>query len=188
MKEDITSALVSEHKLILRMLDVLERVARATADGEYSDFRFYREAVDFIRQYADRFHHAKEEDVLFQALVKNGMPAANSPIAAMLLEHDQGRALVKAMEGAARAAAAGAADQARVVVDNALQYVALLRDHIEKEDGILYPLAERTVPAALRKEIIRGYQAAESHVAGDFSKHYEALVAAGEEIANRLAA
>ncbi len=49
MKEEITSALVSEHKLILRMLDVLERVARATAAGEFSDFRFYLEAVDFIR-------------------------------------------------------------------------------------------------------------------------------------------
>jgi len=188
MKEEITSALVNEHRLILRMLDVLERVARATADGEYSDFRFYLEAVDFIRQYADRFHHAKEEDVLFQALVKNGMPAANSPIAAMLIEHDQGRALVKAMESAAHGALAGEADQAGVVADNALQYVALLREHIEKEDGILYPLAERTIPATLRSEIIRGYQVAESQVPGDFGQRYEALVAASEEIANRLAA
>ncbi|TWJ32432.1 hemerythrin domain-containing protein [Geobacter argillaceus] len=188
MKEDITSALVSEHRLILRMLDVLERVARATADGEYRDVSFYLEAVDFIRQYADRFHHAKEEAVLFEALVKNGMPRANSPIAAMLLEHDQGRALVKAMERAAQGALAGEVDQARVIVDNALQYVALLREHIEKEDGILYPLAERVIPASLRSEIIRGYQVAGTHLPGDFSKRYEALVAASEAITNRFAA
>lgn len=188
MKEDITSALVSEHRLILRMLDVLERVADATAGGTCKNFGFYLEAVDFIRQYADRFHHAKEEAVLFEALVKNGMPRANSPIAAMLIEHDRGRALVAAMEHAARRALAGEVEQASAVADNALQYVALLRDHIAKEDEILYPLAERVIPPALRSEIIRGYLVAESQVPAGFSKRYEALVAAGEDIAIRLAA
>ena len=188
MKEDITSALVSEHRLILRMLDVLERVAGATADGDYGDFRFYLEAVDFIRQYADRFHHAKEEDVLFEAMVKNGMPRANSPIAAMLLEHEQGRGLVRAMERAAHGALAEESGQVSIIVDNALQYVALLRDHIAKEDEILYPLAERIIPASLRSEIIRGYQVAESHVPADFSERYEALVAASEDTVKRLAA
>ena len=42
--------------------------------------------IDFIRNYADRFHHAKEEDVLFKALVDNGTPKENSPVAAMLME------------------------------------------------------------------------------------------------------
>lgn len=188
MKEDITSALVSEHRLILRMLDVLERVARSTADGEYGDYRFFLEAVDFIRQYADRFHHAKEEAVLFEALVKNGMPRANSPVAAMLLEHDQGRGFVAAMDTAARAALAGEPAQDRIIAENALGYVALLRDHIAKEDDILYPLAERIIPASLRSEIIRGYQVAESHVPDGFSDRYEALVADCEDTAKRLAA
>ena len=188
MKRDITQALVHEHRLIVRMLVVLEQKAAQTARGEYDNYRFYLEAVDFIRNYADRFHHAKEEDVLFEAMVKNGMPRANSPIAAMLLEHEQGRGFVRAMERAAHGALAEESGQVSIIVDNALQYVALLRDHIAKEDEILYPLAERIMPASLRSEIIRGYQVAESHVSGDFSKRYEALVAASEEIANRLAA
>jgi hemerythrin-like domain-containing protein len=93
-KKDITNALVTEHRLILRMIALLERNAPLTADGSYTNWQFYLDGVDFIRNFADRFHHAKEEDVLFEALVKTACPE-NSPIAAMLMEHDQGRAFVK---------------------------------------------------------------------------------------------
>src|SRR5512146_1539625 len=107
MKPDITAALVHEHVLIKRMLALLERNAPRTAQGSYKDYRFYLDGVDFIRNYADRFHHAKEEDVLFTALIANGMPREHSPVAAMLMEHNQGRAFVRAMEEAAQNALAG---------------------------------------------------------------------------------
>jgi hemerythrin-like domain-containing protein len=180
MKRDITRKLVDEHKLILRMLGVLERNAQATAEGRYRNYRFYLVAVDFIRSYADRYHHAKEEDVLFEALVANGMPRQNSPVAAMLMEHDQGRTYVKAMEEAALAAQAGAPGKDRAIADNALAYVALLREHIAKEDEILYPLAERIIQEAARDGIIDGYEAAESRTAKDFAERYEVMVAAYE--------
>ena len=137
MKQDITQALVDEHQLILRMLAVLEHNALRTARGEYANYGFYLDAVDFIRNYADRFHHAKEEDILFEALVANGMPKANSPVAAMLMEHDQGRAFVRAMEEAAVAAQAGTMGQDAIIAENALGYLELLKEHIGKEDGIL---------------------------------------------------
>jgi hemerythrin-like domain-containing protein len=176
MKRDITAALVHEHKLILRMLAVLERNALATGAGTYGNYRFYLDGVDFIRNYADRYHHAKEEDVLFEALVKNGMPRENSPVAAMLMEHDQGRAYVKALEIAALSALAGDGGQNRVIAENALGYVELLREHIAKEDDILYPLAERLIPDAARDAVIAGYGAAEAQTADDFEKRYAEVV------------
>jgi hemerythrin-like domain-containing protein len=175
--KDITSALVHEHRLILRMLDQLEKRAPLTESGEYADYRFYLDGVDFIRNYADRFHHAKEEDILFEALINNGMPRANSPVAAMLMEHDHGRAFVRAMEEAAGAALAGEPDANRLIAENALGYVGLLREHIAKEDDILYPLAERVVPAGMRDEITAGYSAAEARTPADFERHYEEIVA-----------
>jgi len=179
-KKDITGALVNEHRLILRMITLLERNAPRTADGTYSNWQFYLDGVDFIRNFADRFHHAKEEDVLFEALVKNGMPRENSPIAAMLMEHGQGRTSVKIVEAAAREALEGHEELERVISDNALAYAALLREHISKEDDILYPLAERVLPDAVRDAIIAGYAAAEAQTAADFTVHYEAVVAGYE--------
>jgi hemerythrin-like domain-containing protein len=188
MKRDITGVLVEEHKLILRMLALLERNARATAAGKYGNYSFYLDGVDFIRNYADRYHHAKEEDVLFKALVENGMPREHSPVAAMLMEHDQGRAYVKAMESAALAAMPGHHGQDAAIAENALAYVELLREHIAKEDGILYPLAERLIPEQARDAVIAGYEAAEARTPADFERKYELLVAAHEAEAGLKAA
>ena len=162
MKTNITNMLVDEHRLILRMIDLLEKNASLTAAGEYLNWQFYLDAIDFIRNYADQFHHAKEEDVLFKALVDNGMPKDNSPVAAMLMEHDQGRNFVRALETAVHKAAANNTEIYRAVAENALGYAALLRDHIGKEDDILYPLAERVLPESVRFDILQCYQAAEN--------------------------
>ncbi len=177
MKRDITAALVHEHNLIKRMLALLERNAPRTAEGSYADYRFYLDGVEFIRTYADRFHHAKEEDVLFAALIANGMPREHSPVAAMLMEHDQGRAFVRTMEEAAQNALAGKPGQDKLISANALAYAGLLREHIAKEDEILYPLAERILPAEGREGILAGYARAEQSAPAGFEEHYENIVA-----------
>lgn len=176
MKPDITKTLVDEHKLILRMIALLEKNAPKTAAGSYLNWQFYLDGIAFIRQYADRFHHAKEEDVLFKALIDNGMPKDNSPVAAMLVEHDQGRSYVRAMEKAVHEAQAGSKKSCQAVAANALGYAALLRDHIAKEDDILYPLAERVLPEGMRAGILKGYQDAEAQAPADFSEHYSNIV------------
>ena len=181
---DVTAVLKEEHKLILRMIDLVEKNTRLAEAGRFSDWNFYVDAVDFIRNFADRFHHAKEEDILFKSLVENGMPAENSPVAAMLMAHDQGRAFVRNMETAARKALAGETDQVPVIADNAYGYVALLREHIDKEDGILYPLAERVLPEGMRPEMAEGYARAEEKAPGVLERYrrmveqYEAKQAA----------
>ncbi len=162
MKTDVTAVMVEEHKLILRMIALVEENTRRLEAGRFDEWSFYLDAVDFIRNYADRFHHAKEEDVLFKALVENGMPQQNSPVAAMLMAHDQGRAFVRGMEQGAKKALAGEPDQAGAIAENAYGYIALLRDHIDKEDNILYPLAERVLPETLRPAMVEAYAAAEA--------------------------
>ena len=176
MKTDITQALVAEHRLILRLITLLERNAARTAAGDFTDWQFYLNGVDFIRNYADRFHHAKEEDVLFSALVRNGMPRENSPVAAMLMEHDQGRAYVVGMEAAVQKTLDGLPGHESAIAENALAYAALLREHIGKEDDILYPLAERVIPEAMRGEIIAEYRRAEERTGSDLSEQYRKLV------------
>ncbi len=181
MKSDITRVLMEEHKLILRMIALLEKNAPETAAGRYRNWQFYRDAIDFIRSFADRFHHAKEEDILFASLLDNGMPKEHSPVAAMLMEHDQGRGFVRSMEVALAEAEAGISEACRLVAANALAYSALLRDHIDKEDTILYPLAERVIPEEKRFGILLGYEAAHGQAVDGFSDDYEAVVARYEQ-------
>jgi len=184
MKTDVTKVLVDEHRLILRMIALVEGNTELMEQGRFRDWQFFLAAVDFIRNYADRFHHAKEEDVLFVALVANGMPAKQSPIEAMHLEHEQGRAHVRALEAAAQKALAGEAGQVPVIAAHARGYAQLLRGHIDKEDHILYPLAERVLPEEVRPAMLAAYGAAAARTP-ELEEKYRQLV---EDYERRAAA
>lgn len=176
MVTDLTRKMIEEHRLILRMIDLLETRVAATEIGEYSTYTFYLDAVDFIRMYADKYHHAKEEDILFRALLDNGMPRNNSPVAAMLMEHDMGRGYVKEMEAAAQAAENGDRGRDRVIAETGRNYIALLREHIAKEDDVIYPLSERLLPEKHREAVLREYADAERAAGADFEDRYLRLV------------
>ncbi|PLX82298.1 MAG: cation-binding protein [Desulfuromonas sp.] len=166
MKTDVTRVMVEEHKLILRMIALVEKNTALLEAGRFRHWQFYLDAVDFIRNYADRYHHAKEEDVLFVELIRNGMPEKNSPIEAMHMEHEQGRAHVRAVEEAAQKALAGEPGQGAVIAEHARGYAELLRGHIAKEDDILYPLAERVLPEEVRPGMLAAYEQAEARTPG----------------------
>lgn len=162
MKTNVTQVMSEEHQLILRMITLVEKNIALMEEGKFRNWQFFLDAVDFIRNYADRFHHAKEEDVLFVALIKNGMPEKQSPIEAMQIEHEQGRMFVRTLEDAAEKALAGEPGQIPRISENGKGYAALLRDHIKKEDNILYPLAERVLPEDVRADMLQAYRQAEA--------------------------
>ena len=90
-----TSILSNEHRVIEIMLSVLENLADKTIAEKKLERQAAEEVIDFIRIFADRCHHGKEENHLFVALVDKGMPKEGGPIGQMLLEHDQGREYVR---------------------------------------------------------------------------------------------
>ena len=183
MKANVTRVLIDEHHLILRMITLVEKHTAQMEEGNFRNWRFFLDAVDFIRNYADRFHHAKEEDVLFIELVKNGMPEKQSPIEAMHMEHDQGRMFVCSLEEAAEKALAGETGQLPVIAESTKGYAELLRAHIDKENNILYPLAERVLPEEVRPGMLQAYDKAEAKTPGleekyrQMVKNYEQQVA-----------
>jgi len=175
MKTDVTRVMIDEHCLILRMITLVEQNTALLEQGRFRNWQFFLDAVDFIRNYADRYHHAKEEDVLFAALVHNGMPEKQSPIEAMHLEHDQGRAHVRALEDAALQALAGERGRVPLIAAHAKAYAQLLRGHIDKEDQVLYPLAERVLPETVRPGMLDAYAAAAARTPG-LEENYRRLV------------
>lgn len=144
---DPIDLLMSEHRVIERVLDAFLVVAdewRRGGDGRPTLARFVR----FIREYADLRHHGKEEDLLFEAMIEHGVPREYGPIACMLGEHEAGRALVAQLGRRATQPTAWTVDDRDDNLRDAMDFTALLRNHIAKEDQMLYPLARRTLPAA----------------------------------------
>lgn len=149
--------LMEEHRIIERVLDALEAAATALDRGEPVRPGFFIEAADFIAGFADGCHHHKEEGVLFEAIVASGLPAAEGPVPVMLHEHQQARALTQGMRNAARRLEEGDPQARRRVVANALGYVALLHDHIAKEDEVLFPMADQMLSDEDHAEVLKGF-------------------------------
>lgn len=133
-----TENLIKEHQLILKYVDLLERYAEFSLKHPYAPVLLEKAAdfIGFIHEFADHFHHAKEEDILFRYLVVPGVLTHCNPVPQMLMEHDKAREYVRNMERAVQAKAVNA------LADNAAQYARLLKEHIYKEDNILYPMGE----------------------------------------------
>jgi hemerythrin-like domain-containing protein len=142
---DPIEVLMQEHQVILRVIDAAEAFARQV-DRSADDGRAeLAEFVTFIREYADARHHGKEEDILFEAMEQAGFSTESGPLAVMLHEHTEGRRLVREMADAAAHAGVWSPAERAAVVGAVENYAALLRNHIWKEDNILYPAARNAL-------------------------------------------
>lgn len=142
-----TTILSDEHKNILKVIESVLKRCDEFETGKEIDKEFFIRAVGFIKNYADKFHHSKEEDILFLELNKDGVLDHCNPIGQMLHEHGLGRDFVAGLsEDIVKGDKEG-------VVKNARGYGELLREHIFKEDNILYPMADTALSEETQKSI-----------------------------------
>lgn len=131
--------LMDEHQNILRGLKIAETLALQMDAGKAVDAADVSRLVDFIRQYADEFHHMKEEDILFTWMAEKGLPRDEGPLHCMLDEHEMGR---RTIDSLVKNLHTGLAD-VRAAAADLRSFVNLLRQHIFKEDNVLYNMAEQ---------------------------------------------
>ena len=136
--------MVKEHENIRRMLKVTRNVCYRVLNNEAYDLDDFPKIIDFVRVYADKHHHGKEEDILFETMKKDLEAVAKSgAITGMYIEHDMGRLYMASLERALEEFKSGN-DKARLdIIANAISYTDLLDRHIEKENTALYKLADR---------------------------------------------
>ncbi len=155
-----TEELRHEHKVILLVLDGAEKQA-ALPDGPGR--ATVSELVDFFINFVDRCHHSKEEKHLFPKLEERGIPRQGGPIGVMLDEHTRGRSLVAAMKD-------GLGRNSRISADlqkHLLDYVQLLRSHIEKENNILFVMADNVLSIEEQQELSKAFAQVEAEEMGE---------------------
>ncbi len=167
-----TDDLKNEHEAVLVMLSILAKVAERLEQKAVVPPEHFGQILDFLRGFVDKCHHGKEETALFPAMEGAGVPKDGGPIGVMLAEHEVGRGLVRQM-------AAGKDDRAFARV--AQDYVALLRQHIAKENGVLFPMADKVLSAETQGRLERDFEEIEEKVVGA-GKHeqYHAMLHALE--------
>ena len=132
--------LMIEHRLIERMISLIEDTLVQIESTHRVDPVFVDIAVDFIRMYADRTHHGKEEDILFRELRKRHLSDEDQRVMKELIEeHIFGRKTTKALVEA-NARYRNGEESALVDIAGSLQtLVEFYPKHIEKEDKVFFP-------------------------------------------------
>lgn len=143
-----------EHIYIKRMLKVLRKACLNILEGQAVDYQLFTDSVDFIRNYADKYHHSKEEDVLFKKMqeeIRN--PDTLSAVQGMFIEHDFGRLFIFNLVKALAKVQAGDAEAKVDIIGNAIPYTDLLSRHIDKEDNALYEFGVKALSPQTVEEI-----------------------------------
>jgi len=159
---EATKCLREEHQVILRVLDCFEVVLRRSDESGATAREDYEPFVDFFRGFADKCHHCKEEDRLFPVLEKLGVPREGGPIGVMLEEHRQGRSHVGAIAENLGPADAGDKEAVQAVLEHGKAFLELLRRHIDKEDRILFGMADQVTQGEALAGLLQAYRDAES--------------------------
>lgn len=150
-----------EHEAILFALGILARITQRMEAGVAVAVDDLSAFIAFLKEFADKCHHGKEEGLLFPALVRAGLPEQGGPVEVMLAEHAQGRQWIHDMEAATQPTLDAAA-----FTTAAAGYSELLRAHIEKENTVLFPMAERLLAQDQLDALFDAFERHEAQVIG----------------------
>lgn len=161
-----TETLKHEHRIILKVLEAARREAQAIADTGRLNVGKLDKILDFFRVFVDRCHHGKEEEYLFPKMQERGLPGDEGPIPVMLQEHMGGRNTVKALSAALARAQQGDSTAVGSVAADLAILDEHLSGHIEKENEILFPLADKVFTAEDQQVLIAAFDKHEAEEMG----------------------
>ena|SRR5664280_1563654 len=159
--------LKNEHDAILSAIQILERMIAGIEKAPSVNTKDMQDFIGFLKEFADKCHHGKEEGLLFPALIQAGLPEKGGPIGVMLADHAQGRQFIRDMEESLTP------EVDRVKLAQAAGgYAALLRNHIQKENTLLFPMSEKMLTETQLEQLYEGFEEHEEKVIGQ-GRHEE---------------
>lgn len=173
-----TTILVEEHRVITKVLECLEKIVEEAEQNGKLNADSAETAVRFLREFADQCHHAKEEDRVFLLMEEEESARAAGPVRVMFEDHVVGRRHVQAMKKQIEAAARGDAQAIEQFSEHARDFVFLLRDHIVREDEVVFPMADEMLAPDYSDQLEKDFLRIEKEAGG--RRHSEGLAAANK--------
>jgi hemerythrin-like domain-containing protein len=173
-----TADLKNDHESILQMLKIMMKISSKIRSESKVDTVLIEKIIDFLRSFADKSHHGKEEDFLFPAMIKAGIPNEGGPIGMMLSDHTEGRGYI--------AGIASSLEQYKINPDTSSlngiamymeNYAELLSQHIEKENEILFRIADSVLTEKQQDLLYKEFEKIEEERIGEekFIEYHEFL-------------
>lgn len=147
--------LMEEHQKILFFIDEMEEECLQILEGKEVDLEKFDRGLVFIKEFADGEHHRKEEDILFSYMLEHlGSTGRTLVTNGMMVEHDLARLSVFQLEEALELYKKEAGSRNKLdIIANMMNYGYILRRHIDKEDKLVYPFAEKNFSEEIKLKV-----------------------------------
>jgi hemerythrin-like domain-containing protein len=170
-----THILRHEHRVIEQALRALDGMCLNLKIGGNVPPEALDQILDFIQNFADRFHHTREETYLFPALGQNGFQKVGGAIGFLTEEHEIERRLMVELELAIGEYRHGDSTAVDRFVEAANMYRDHLVGHMHEEDAILFRLAEEVLDEEVKASLIQSFAQEEAHNCDGMAARYELL-------------
>lgn len=170
-----TEMLEEEHRFIQKVVSAMAVLAEDLEAGREVEVEMLQNIVEFMRVFADRCHHGKEETHLFPALERKGVPVRGCPLGILILEHQNGRALVTGLATAAETYARDGPSAKGVLVESLRSLMGLYPNHIWKEDYLLFPMTDKILSPEEQKELREKFEMVEKTIGMDVHARFQQL-------------
>tara|TARA_B100000029_G_scaffold166844_1_gene163039 strand:- start:382 stop:960 length:579 start_codon:yes stop_codon:yes gene_type:complete len=170
-----TTSLRHDHKLIEKVLDALDTTIKLLKDGKQIPEEILLPTLDFTQNFTDVCHHGKEEEALFPALEKAGMPTNMGPIRMMLIDHERTKEIVTHIAKSSKKYLESGISN--YLIESLELYVQHVTEHLWKENNRLFMMADARLNYAA-KDIDKNLNDVEEKKLKELGKtrsHYESL-------------
>lgn len=166
----------NEHGLIRQFLDSLHLAAERMEEGARPPKEFFEKAIEFARGFTDKFHHFKEEYVMFAQLAQKRRGAIDAQIDALRYQQERGRNYIAEIGNALDGYGRGRDVQATTVLENLAAYISLLRHHIHREDHVFYPMVAREFSEGELRSLLDLFRQEEAKAGGQAVENSRTLL------------
>ena len=170
-----THILRHEHRVIERALRALDGMCLYLKSGGNVPPEALYQILDFIQNFADRFHHTREETYLFPALGHSGFQMDGGALRFLMVEHETERMLTAELELAIGEYRHGDASAIDRFVEAASLYRDHMAGHMREEDAILFRLAEEVLDEAVKASLTQSFAQEEAQGCDGIVARYEGL-------------
>ena len=179
--ESSTVVLEHEHRIVQKVVAGMAMLAEELEEGKPVGPQLLREIVEFLRDFVDQCHHAKEDKYLFPLLEQRGVPAGGCPLGALKNEHEKGRLLVKQLSEAVDTYAGNGGTAKDSLIQALHGLVELYPGHIWKEDYLLFPMTNKVLSPEDQAALYERFEAVDDALGRDLHRQFEQMVAGLEQ-------
>lgn len=172
-----TENLTKEHKKINELLDIMSKIALKIKSNDVFYPNDVEEIVDYLIIIIDNNHHGKEDGVFYPELISSGIPKETAPLSIINYEHTTAKRYLKDISSCVVNCKIGNDFSGELLADSLTNYVTVTKNHIQREEEIVFPIANEVLSVEKQNEILQRFDEIEQrNISNSFNDHFNKLL------------